>query len=146
MHPANERWCYIVTSSLIGWPHSQNDPCVPRSIWVNCCNHKILYAICIPFPIVHHLQWSLCHVTLLHCDLDRSWLLHTTAPRNNSYNANVGNFLQISRKSLLQILIQAWYQCLLYKEQKHWIKCDNLGCWNYNIGQVMKVRLSCFLV
>ena len=31
MHPANERWRYIVTSSLIGWVHSQNDPCIPRS-------------------------------------------------------------------------------------------------------------------
>ena len=26
MHPANERWCYIVTSSVIGWVRSQNDP------------------------------------------------------------------------------------------------------------------------
>ena len=29
MHPANERWLYNVTSSLIGWAHSQNDPCLP---------------------------------------------------------------------------------------------------------------------
>ena len=28
MHPANERWCYIVTSSLIGLVHTQNDPCL----------------------------------------------------------------------------------------------------------------------
>ena len=27
MRPANERRCYIVTSSLIGWAHTQNDPC-----------------------------------------------------------------------------------------------------------------------
>ena len=27
MHPANKRWCYIVTSSLIGWALTQNDPC-----------------------------------------------------------------------------------------------------------------------
>ena len=27
MHPANERRRYNVTSSLIGWAHSQNDPC-----------------------------------------------------------------------------------------------------------------------
>ena len=27
MHPANDRWCYNVTSSLIGWAHTQNDPC-----------------------------------------------------------------------------------------------------------------------
>ena len=27
MFPANERRCYNVTSSLIGWVHYQNDPC-----------------------------------------------------------------------------------------------------------------------
>ena len=27
MHPANDRWHYIITSSLIGWAHSQNYPC-----------------------------------------------------------------------------------------------------------------------
>ena len=27
MHPANERRRYDVTSSLIGWAHTQNDPC-----------------------------------------------------------------------------------------------------------------------
>ena len=26
MRPANERWGYIVTSSLIGWAHTQHDP------------------------------------------------------------------------------------------------------------------------
>ena len=28
MYPANERQRYIVTSSLIGWVHTQNNPCV----------------------------------------------------------------------------------------------------------------------
>ena len=28
MRPANERRRYIVTSSLIGWAHTQNDPCL----------------------------------------------------------------------------------------------------------------------
>ena len=27
MHSANERWRYSVTPSLIGWAHTQNDPC-----------------------------------------------------------------------------------------------------------------------
>ena len=27
MRPANKRGRYIVTSSLIGWAHTQNDPC-----------------------------------------------------------------------------------------------------------------------
>ena len=26
MGPANERWCYTVTPSLIGWAYTQNDP------------------------------------------------------------------------------------------------------------------------
>ena len=28
MRPANERWRCIVTSALIGWAHTQNEPCV----------------------------------------------------------------------------------------------------------------------
>ena len=28
MHPTNERRRYIVTSSLIGWVHTQNNPCI----------------------------------------------------------------------------------------------------------------------
>ena len=28
MHPANERRCYNVTSSLIGWVHAHNNPCI----------------------------------------------------------------------------------------------------------------------
>ena len=30
--PANERWRYIVTSSLIGWAHSQNDPWISADL------------------------------------------------------------------------------------------------------------------
>ena len=32
MHPANERQRYNVKSSLIGWAHTQNDPCKLRMI------------------------------------------------------------------------------------------------------------------
>ena len=28
MDSANERWRYTVTSSLIGWTHTHNDPCI----------------------------------------------------------------------------------------------------------------------
>ena len=31
MRPANERWRYNVTSSLICWAHTQNDPCTKRN-------------------------------------------------------------------------------------------------------------------
>ena len=30
MLPANEKRCYIVMPSLIGWVHTQNDPCSPE--------------------------------------------------------------------------------------------------------------------
>ena len=33
MRPANERQRYIVTSSLIGWTHTQNDPCMSEDIF-----------------------------------------------------------------------------------------------------------------
>ena len=34
IHPTNERRRYIVTSSLIGWVHAQNDPCICRPPWI----------------------------------------------------------------------------------------------------------------
>ena len=39
--PANKRWRYIVTSSLIGWAHSQNDLCL-----------LLLYTVSIPFQTI----------------------------------------------------------------------------------------------
>ena len=44
MRPANERWRYMVTPSLIGWVHTENDPWDPMIIqsnvtW-NCIKHK----------------------------------------------------------------------------------------------------------
>ena len=52
MYPANERWRYIVTSSLIGWVHTQNDPInslpvqsIAYSLFMSC----VWQAICSPF-------------------------------------------------------------------------------------------------
>ena len=42
MHPANERRRYIVTSSLIGWAHIQNDPCNGTYVIGLNCAMKIL--------------------------------------------------------------------------------------------------------
>ena len=33
MRPANERWRYTVTPSLIGWAHTQYDPCPTNERW-----------------------------------------------------------------------------------------------------------------
>ena len=37
MDSANERRRYIVTSSLIGWVHTQNDPCYMTNVKVHSC-------------------------------------------------------------------------------------------------------------
>ena len=37
MRPVNQRWRYIITPSLIGWAHTQNDPC-----WCQYIPHKLL--------------------------------------------------------------------------------------------------------
>ena len=51
MHPANERPRYIVTSSLIGWAHTQNDPWIiqafhNKTYWTRqkiLSNHLCIY-------------------------------------------------------------------------------------------------------
>ena len=45
---ANERWRYNATSSLIGWAHTQNDPC---SCWYN--NKTVLLR-----DTVHQISWG----------------------------------------------------------------------------------------
>ena len=50
MCPANERRCYNITSSLIGWAHTQNDPCLFEVLQFlpglcNVCCLKILNSL-----------------------------------------------------------------------------------------------------
>ena len=62
MNPANERWRYIVTASLISWVHTQND------IWnVNSlCDIKLI--------IFEHLSWI--DSLSISCKLVLRWMLH----------------------------------------------------------------------
>ena len=54
MHSANERRRYIVTSSLIGWAHTQNDPC---SMWE--ISSSLNYIISIKFAPLYGTEISL---------------------------------------------------------------------------------------
>ena len=51
MRPANERRRYIVTSSLIGWMHTQNDPCMCvilrlyYGLMANCAVPSYMYLV-----------------------------------------------------------------------------------------------------
>ena len=60
MHAANERRCYIVTLSLIGWTHTRNDP------W------NVTYLLCVIVrftgEFINLIQWSEKRMTFfLHC-------------------------------------------------------------------------------
>ena len=48
--PVNRRRCYNVTLSLIGWAHTQNDPCTitPAHMFVFRVIDKTMYAVCSP--------------------------------------------------------------------------------------------------
>ena len=50
MCPANERRHYIVTSPLIGWAHTQNDPCPSSAakLLVEVCNSRGWVRLCKP--------------------------------------------------------------------------------------------------
>ena len=50
MHPANERRHYIVTSSLIGWEHTQNDPCPGRAVSI-----KLMSSLCLNNQNISHV-------------------------------------------------------------------------------------------
>ena len=48
MRPANERWRYSVTPSLIGWAHTQNDPWdypTYDTYWANCVKSQFCWCL-----------------------------------------------------------------------------------------------------
>ena len=51
MRPANERRCYIVTSSLVGWAHAQNDPWK----WKITLHHHTSKALCVDLKTLLYL-------------------------------------------------------------------------------------------
>ena len=58
MGPANERQCYIVTSPLIGWAHTKNDPCVASKQFSTLkisfdINHPSVHVVDIPASKTH---------------------------------------------------------------------------------------------
>ena len=56
---ANERWCYIVTSSLIGWAHTQNDP---RIIVILNTNNNLNQFIWVIIHYTNRHNMNKCHV------------------------------------------------------------------------------------
>ena len=60
--PANERRRYNVTSSLIGWAHTQNDPCSPRMACIISNFQKLINFI---GPILQPIKYQPCITDIL---------------------------------------------------------------------------------
>ena len=60
MHPANKRRRYYVMSSVIGWAHTQNDPCGIGAVDVLPCyvmGNNADYVLCNSQSIVVLAEW-----------------------------------------------------------------------------------------
>ena len=78
MRPTNERRRYIVTSSLIGWAHTQNDPC-PFPVG---CHSRSELLFCLR---VSHILPTVVPVGRIRLNLNFivSWPVHVRHPRRN---------------------------------------------------------------
>ena len=66
MRPANERRCYIVMSSLIGWAHTQNDPWKRLSCHAGSCSsvsRTIYYQTLMTPQLMYCLKKEIQHET-----------------------------------------------------------------------------------
>ena len=72
MRPANERGCYIVMSSLIGWVHTQNDPCCRRWCFIGSWGKSHFLYISLMVPCCLHL-FKVANILLK--SLNRPWLI-----------------------------------------------------------------------
>ena len=91
MHPANERLRYIVASSLIGWVHTQNEPCYLLSLHTLCgmhCSMPLLHHPCIINDLFIPKIFSqsvFCHFVFLQTILNS---MHKYQPRFHLVRAN----------------------------------------------------------
>ena len=66
VHPANERRRYNVTSSLIGWVHTQNDSCTVTEIFDILCCFIHCYGIAQGYLLWLILGMLICTIVRLH--------------------------------------------------------------------------------
>ena len=112
MVSANERRCYNVTSSLIGWVHTQNDPCNIVSHWLS------------PYPRgrahVHRTGIVLIWID----DLVAS---HAVLPVTASLFYIINHSRDIA--CIFYLYGTKQYQCMLHRNRKHmtnrWLKAKD---------------------
>ena len=112
MHPANERWCCIVTSSLIAWAHTQNNP------WDRSWQHWIF---------VKRLFWALINPCML--------MLFLVNPTTYLH---LLSFLNIWQRNLKSSLTEDKAHFLLHSQYHG---CWWPGSWDTKKSQVLKSML-----
>ena len=98
MRPANERWRYIVTPSLIGWAHTQNDLCQSILSWVLLVSHSESY-----------ITWQKCR-DIKASDIRVFFSPRVVSPNTYSRYAVLFQFLYISFRNMW------WARCLSYED------------------------------
>ena len=120
MCPANERWCNVVTPSLIGWVHTQNDPwyIVWNTVQWLCNSVNFL-----PNPHKRHIIGVRqgCHLWSLYCSVFCVILL--SAIREQRFlpcNTN-GHFEDKSSLNLCEGWSILTHSCQFILKQKLWL-------------------------
>ena len=123
MHPANERLRYIVTSYLIGWAHTKNDPC----LWSG-------YNM-VRFPLHIHnkphrgIDLGVCYeVKIISSITARCEISYYNRPR-----CKRSNYIIISSAWVL-LLIAMENKCSHTASFSNWNKCNHsteIHCWIY---------------
>ena len=144
MRTTNERRRYYVTSPLVGWEHSQNDPCI--NIWHKAWQHKtitwcnvdcFLRHSYINYARIWSQIWSVLYVSMLVLSLLLLVLGTEKACRVTIIRDRPipESFVNVTNPKVLMY----WHTV-----GHPFIEVGTL--WRHDMGQVMELRLSCNLV
>ena len=153
MGSANERWCYNVTLSVIGWANTQNDPCLELFMRLFARDNFNIYIYDFAFNWIFWFD-----------EISKFWAIPIQRRQGLRSDFILINLLKIywmdnaeysyeyEKKSILkERTLSMWYW--LYSQEM----CIQHGLFSpknplktlhisVHVGQVTKLRLSCYLV
>ena len=142
MHPANERRRYIVTSPLIGWVHTRNDPwnwdtkqisssCSSESIlchWCSLLEFPYVYFICISYKLILNLSSASAGI---------KWCWFCVVMHITSNNYDVTNTCALTQGFVPN---NHWQHCPWPQlKTNSWVRC-NFKHINFNLFQARLIN------
>ena len=118
MRTTNERWCYNITSSLIGWVHAQNDPCNEWNMAGLQCLMTLTYSNDLdlrPTLLPSRLSFASCwKVVKTTCMLVQTWQTINNQGKSCTINSGHKSVWQVSQlmHQALFYFISTAFQCL----------------------------------